>query len=139
MTNGGHFFKGPIFGVLQEPRSKQSAKAPKVVFSRGTQTIREGCECQFFFQSPTFIFYAPKVRHTCAGVRKRRQLFPECWKRLQEISNFLKIPAELKNDSRKQLTNPSACLANCWSPKYECWTLPFDIQIRILCESFTFM
>ena len=43
-----------------------------------------------------------------------------------------------KNDSRKQLTNPGARLANFWSLKYECWTLPFFFYICILRESFAF-
>ena len=41
------------------------------------------------------------------GVRKRHQSFMACWKRSQDISNFLEIPAELKTAPANNWRTPT--------------------------------
>ena len=94
----------------------------------GTWTICEGCKCRKDGKFQHSYFRHQKFAKHARGVRKRCQLFEGCWKRSQEISNFFLNSRRTKNDSREQLTNPCwpcTCLANFWSLKYECWTLPF--------------
>ena len=77
------------------------------------------------------------INCSCAGVQKRHQLFVGCWKHLQEISNFLNIPTELKTTPANNWRTPT----HVWQT-FGAWNtnvrLCHFFDIRILRESFAF-